>query len=87
MSWNYILFICNFIEDSTYKKFYIINFLFGWNINQLEKMSIVVAATVHDMGHPGYNNTFMTSQKTSLSIVYNDQSVLENYHCSLTFQI
>lgn len=25
--------------------------------------------------------------KTTLSLIYNDQSVLENYHCFLTFQI
>ena len=56
-------------------------------LNILEKMSMQVAATVHDVGHPGFNNNFMTSQNTSLSIVYNNQSVLENYHCSLTFQV
>ena len=65
----------------------ILNSGLNTRINDLEQMSILVAATCHDMGHPGFNNGFMTSQQTSLSIVYNDQSVLENYHCSLTFQI
>lgn len=39
------------------------------------------------MGHPGFNNAFMVSVGTSQALIYNDQSVLENYHCSLTFQI
>ena len=39
------------------------------------------------MGHPGYNNAFMVAVGTSQALIYNDQSVLENYHCSLTFQI
>jgi len=42
---------------------------------------------VHDVGHPGFNNAFMMEVGTSQALIYNDQSVLENYHCSLTFQI
>ena len=42
---------------------------------------------MHDVGHPGFNNAFMVAVGTSQALIYNDQSVLENYHCSLTFQI
>lgn len=56
-------------------------------INDTELYAMIIGATVHDVGHPGFNNQFLTKMKTTLSLIYNDQSVLENYHCFLTFQI
>jgi HD superfamily phosphohydrolase len=53
----------------------------------LEAVTLLISATVHDVGHPGFNNAFMVAVGTSQALIYNDQSVLENYHCSLTFQI
>ena len=50
-------------------------------------MTLLISATVHDVGHPGFNNAFMVAVETSQALIYNDQSVLENYHCSLTYQI
>lgn len=53
----------------------------------MEQVTLLISATVHDVGHPGFNNAFMVAVGTSQALIYNDQSVLENYHCSLTFQI
>ena len=54
---------------------------------QLETITLLISATLHDVGHPGFNNAFMVSVGTTQSLIYNDQSVLENYHCSLSYQI
>lgn len=40
-----------------------------------------------DIDHPGHNNSFEVRQQTSLALLYNDQSVLENHHLSLAFNI
>jgi hypothetical protein len=53
----------------------------------LDILTFLISATVHDVGHPGFNNAFMVSINSKQALIYNDQSVLENYHCSLTFQI
>jgi len=37
--------------------------------------------------HPGLNNHFEVCTKSSLSLLYNDQSVLENHHLALAFSI
>lgn len=37
------------------------------------------------MGHPGLTNRYLISSKHDLAIQYNDFSVLENMHCSVTF--
>ena len=55
--------------------------------SHLEVVTLLISATVHDVGHPGFNNAFMVSVGTGQAMIYNDQSVLENYHCSIAFQI
>jgi len=47
--------------------------------------SILLAAAVHDVNHPGKNNAFQVNARTSLALVYNDKSVLENRHASHAF--
>ena len=42
--------------------------------------SLLLAATYHDVGHDGYNNTFHQNALTPFAIQYNDVSVLENMH-------
>lgn len=37
--------------------------------------------------HPGRNNNFMVNASTPLALTYNDISVLENMHASLTFRL
>ena len=42
---------------------------------------------IHDVDHPGTNNSFEVATKSRLSILYNDISVLENHHIALGFSI
>ena len=62
----------------------VINYI---DLNDIDIISLLVAGLCHDVGHPGYNNDFQIKMMTDLTITYNDKSVLENYHISLTFQI
>ncbi len=62
----------------------LINYL---DLNNIDIISLLISGLCHDVGHPGYNNDYQIKMVTDLSITYNDKSVLENYHISLTFQI
>lgn len=50
-------------------------------------LSLLVGALCHDMDHPGNTNSFEIATGTSRAIVYNDISVLENYHAHQTFVV
>lgn len=56
-------------------------------VAEIELFSLLLAAVVHDMGHPGKNNSFQVNSHSDLAIQYNDQSVLENMHASLAFRL
>jgi high affinity cGMP-specific 3',5'-cyclic phosphodiesterase 9 len=47
----------------------------------------LIAALVHDIGHPGTNNLFEINTFSDLALKYNDMSVLEQYHCALAFDL
>jgi CheY-like chemotaxis protein len=47
--------------------------------------ALMVASLGHDVGHPGVNNYYMINARTPLAELYNDQSVLENYHATSLF--
>ncbi|KAJ2439555.1 3',5'-cyclic-nucleotide phosphodiesterase, partial [Coemansia sp. RSA 2424] len=47
-----------------------------------DAVALVVASMCHDLGHPGLNNAFMVRAHTQLAEIYNDQSVLENFHAA-----
>jgi CheY-like chemotaxis protein len=56
-------------------------------LSYLEIFSILLAAVIHDLGHPGLNNNFQIATTSNLALRYNDRSVLENHHCSLAFTL
>ena len=56
-------------------------------LNSIEIFGLLIASLCHDVGHFGLNNLYLMTTGHELAIRYNDQSVLENYHCSLTFTI
>lgn len=55
--------------------------------NHVDILACLFSAIVHDMGHPGTNNSFLVNIGCPLALLYNDQSVLENYHVSAAFQV
>jgi len=48
----------------------------------LEFYSILLAASLHDVRHPGTSNNYQINAQTELAVIYNDSSVLENMHAS-----
>ena len=57
------------------------------NMTQLEMFSLLVAALVHDMDHPGVTNAYLIATRDPLAMTYNDESVLENLHLERFFSL
>uniref|UniRef100_A0A8C5FHI5 Phosphodiesterase n=1 Tax=Gadus morhua TaxID=8049 RepID=A0A8C5FHI5_GADMO len=56
-------------------------------LDQLDVVAALVAATVHDVDHPGRTNSFLCNAGSELAILYNDTAVLESHHAALAFQL
>lgn len=56
-------------------------------LSPLQVFSALVAAVVHDVGHPGLTNQFLCATGDPLAILYNDMSVLENHHAATAFLV
>jgi hypothetical protein len=52
-----------------------------------EVLALLIAAVCHDFRHPGVSNAHLVAANDPLALVYNDRSVLENYHASETFKL
>ncbi|KAL8453906.1 hypothetical protein Emed_000617 [Eimeria media] len=48
---------------------------------------LCLAAIAHDVGHLGKTNGFLQQSRHPLATLYNDQSIMENFHASLLFRI
>ncbi|WKX92298.1 hypothetical protein Q1695_010379 [Nippostrongylus brasiliensis] len=57
------------------------------HITENHAVAAILAATVHDLDHPGRGNAFLINTRQSLAVLYNDHSVLENHHVALAFQL
>ena len=57
------------------------------DFNDLDLISLFISGAIHEFGHPGFSNNFLINTKNEIAIRYNDQSVLENYHISESFNI
>eukprot|EP01054_Gregarina_sp_Poly1_P008929 Gregarina_sp_Poly_1__8928@NODE_53_length_17536_cov_99_000057_g45_i0_p4_GENE_NODE_53_length_17536_cov_99_000057_g45_i0NODE_53_length_17536_cov_99_000057_g45_i0_p4_ORF_typecomplete_len727_score128_85PDEase_I/PF00233_19/7_5e66HD/PF01966_22/0_018BSP_II/PF05432_11/0_012CENPB_dimeris/PF09026_10/0_034DNA_pol_phi/PF04931_13/0_83Ribosomal_60s/PF00428_19/6_5Rtf2/PF04641_12/3_2e03Rtf2/PF04641_12/5_3e03Rtf2/PF04641_12/0_18_NODE_53_length_17536_cov_99_000057_g45_i0884911029 len=55
-------------------------------ISAVDQVSLILAGLVHDVGHPGRNNNYFLNSCGFLAKLYNDQSILEMYHCFLAFR-
>mmetsp|Transcript_9486 Transcript_9486/g.21716 ORF Transcript_9486/g.21716 Transcript_9486/m.21716 type:complete len:647 (+) Transcript_9486:65-2005(+) len=59
----------------------------GKRFPELDVALLLVAALCHDLDHPGLNNGFQSASRAPLSVMYNDVSVLENYHAASAFHV
>ena len=56
-------------------------------VGPFEALTLLISAIGHDVGHPGVNNMFLVKLNAPLAQLYNDQSVLEAFHCAAYSQI
>uniref|UniRef100_A0A8C9SJ61 Phosphodiesterase n=1 Tax=Scleropages formosus TaxID=113540 RepID=A0A8C9SJ61_SCLFO len=57
------------------------------SLDPVDEVAALIAATVHDVDHPGRTNSFLCNAGSELAILYNDTAVLESHHAALAFQI
>ncbi|XP_050009823.1 high affinity cAMP-specific and IBMX-insensitive 3',5'-cyclic phosphodiesterase 8B isoform X6 [Alexandromys fortis] len=57
------------------------------SLDQLDEVAALIAATVHDVDHPGRTNSFLCNAGSDLAVLYNDTAVLESHHTALAFQL
>ena len=55
--------------------------------SSLEVFTILIAAALHDVQHPGTNNNYQVNKQTEVAELYNDRSVLENMHATRASQL
>lgn len=56
-------------------------------LQPFDALTLLISAIGHDVGHPGVNNMFLVKLNAPLAQLYNDQSVLEAFHCAAYSQI
>lgn len=65
-------------------------FMCTWSLQEsatiLDHLIALIAAAIHDVGHPGTNNDFNIKTQSHLALRYNDQSVLENMSIARSFE-
>ena len=49
------------------------------------KFGLLLGALCHDIDHPGNTNFYEIYTNSERAKLYNNKSVLENYHCKVTF--
>jgi len=59
----------------------------GKPFSEIEILSGMTAAIVHDVGHPGVTNSFHVNASTQLAMTYSDQSVNEYMHLATCWRI
>ncbi|KAJ5964095.1 uncharacterized protein N7479_003971 [Penicillium vulpinum] len=56
-------------------------------LTPFDVLTLLISAIGHDVGHPGVNNFFLVKLNAPLAQLYNDNSVLEAFHCAAFSQI
>ncbi|KAI8052551.1 hypothetical protein BDF22DRAFT_620884, partial [Syncephalis plumigaleata] len=56
-------------------------------LTPLDRVSMMISALCHDIGHPGLNNVYQVNANTQLAQRYNQESVLEHYSCDITAEL
>ncbi|XP_035165525.1 high affinity cAMP-specific and IBMX-insensitive 3',5'-cyclic phosphodiesterase 8B isoform X7 [Oxyura jamaicensis] len=57
------------------------------SLDHLDEVAALIAATIHDVDHPGRTNSFLCNAGSDLAVLYNDTAVLESHHTALAFQL
>lgn len=54
----------------------------GWSgvLDDVDMLAVIIAAAMHDVGHPGVNNSFHCKAKTEAEVMYQGTSVNEQMH-------
>eukprot|EP00753_Platysulcus_tardus_P006115 PLAT13992.1.p1 GENE.PLAT13992.1~~PLAT13992.1.p1 ORF type:complete len:614 (-),score=256.88 PLAT13992.1:78-1889(-) len=50
-------------------------------------LALLLGSAVHDLAHPGVNNSYLINTNHAVALMYNDQNVLENFHVAEAFAI
>lgn len=69
------------------KNWFSLRLLQQQSLDPIDEVAALIAATVHDVDHPGRTNSFLCNAGSELAILYNDTAVLESHHAALAFQI
>ncbi|XP_023110654.1 high affinity cAMP-specific and IBMX-insensitive 3',5'-cyclic phosphodiesterase 8A isoform X2 [Felis catus] len=56
-------------------------------LDPVDEVAALIAATIHDVDHPGRTNSFLCNAGSELALLYNDTAVLESHHAALAFQL
>ncbi|XP_004852901.1 high affinity cAMP-specific and IBMX-insensitive 3',5'-cyclic phosphodiesterase 8A isoform X2 [Heterocephalus glaber] len=56
-------------------------------LDPIDEAAALIAATIHDVDHPGRTNSFLCNSGSELALLYNDLAVLESHHVALAFQL
>ena len=56
-------------------------------LTPLDRLAALLAAMVHDVGHPGVNNSFLETTRADVAVTYNDQAVLTTLTLTLTLTL
>lgn len=54
-------------------------------VPNIDIFAILLSAVVHDIDHPGKTNGFHANLRSELAVIYNDNSILENWHVAKAF--
>ncbi|XP_032879707.1 calcium/calmodulin-dependent 3',5'-cyclic nucleotide phosphodiesterase 1A isoform X1 [Amblyraja radiata] len=54
---------------------------------ELDILAMLFAAAIHDYEHTGTTNNFHIQTRSGVATLYNDRSVLENYHVSAAYRL
>lgn len=67
----------NFLQTSFFQE----------NLDPVNRFTLLFASAVHDYSHPGVSNDFLVNTGSKIATIYNDTSVLENWHTSQAFSL
>lgn len=56
-------------------------------LSDFDIVASLIAATIHDVDHPGRTNAFLCNSRHPLALLYNDTAVLENHHVAKSFKL